>query len=178
MPVGSASGDEPCREYDIRLVGGQNMFQGKVEICSNGTWGTICASAKGSWSRTHAIIACRQLGLPTDCEWASILHTLKYHDVPYIYPCTFQLLLLWSMTTLENQWHLFIFSVTMQPRNPAGRVRMCACRLLKDARISARISALPLYLLVAASMLEELYAKVIILSKICVVVQCCWLTCC
>ena len=52
MPVGSASGDEPCREYDVRLVGGQNMFQGKVEICSNGAWGTICASATDSWTRT------------------------------------------------------------------------------------------------------------------------------
>ena len=76
---------------------------------------------------------------------------------------------IWGTVCNLKQWDLFIFSVTMQLGNPAGCMRMCVCRPLKDARISA----LPLYLLVAASMLEELYAKVIILSKICVVVQCC-----
>ena len=71
MFVGSASGDEPCTDYDVRLVGGQDMFQGQVEICSKGMWGAVCADLTfpdGSWTRTHAMITCRQLELPTDCE--------------------------------------------------------------------------------------------------------------
>ena len=47
---------------DIRLVGGTTAYEGRVEICWNRIWGTVCDDF---WSRFDAIVACRQLGFPT-----------------------------------------------------------------------------------------------------------------
>ena len=43
----------------MRLVGGDNERQGRIEICFNETWGTVCDNF---WSTNDAIVACRQLG--------------------------------------------------------------------------------------------------------------------
>ena len=48
-----------CQNGDIRLVNGTTAFQGRVEICWNETWGTICDEY---WSGHDAQVACRQLG--------------------------------------------------------------------------------------------------------------------
>ena len=51
-----------CRNGDIRLVNGTSIYEGRVEICWNETWGTVC---DGMWSESGAQVACRQLGYPT-----------------------------------------------------------------------------------------------------------------
>ena len=51
-----------CRNGDIRLVNGTSIYEGRVEICWNETWGTVC---DGMWSESSAQVACRQLGYPT-----------------------------------------------------------------------------------------------------------------
>ena len=51
-----------CQNGDIRLVNGTTAFEGRVEICWNETWGTICDQ---SWSGFDAQVACRQLGYST-----------------------------------------------------------------------------------------------------------------
>ena len=48
-----------CNSRDIRLVGGTTMYEGRVELCYNETWGTIC---DGFWTTNDANVACRQLG--------------------------------------------------------------------------------------------------------------------
>ena len=48
-----------CDNGDIRLVGSAVPRQGRVEICWNETWGTVC---DGLWSTNDANVACRQLG--------------------------------------------------------------------------------------------------------------------
>jgi len=48
-----------CNDGDIRLRGGSNQYQGRVEVCWNETWGTVC---DGYWSANDANVACRQLG--------------------------------------------------------------------------------------------------------------------
>ena len=50
-----------CHNGDIRLVNGTTAFEGRVEICWNETWGTVCDHY---WSGTDAQVACRQLGYP------------------------------------------------------------------------------------------------------------------
>ena len=51
----------PCDvEGAIRLQGGNNTF-GRVEICNDNVWGTVCDD---SWGQVDAQIACRQLGFP------------------------------------------------------------------------------------------------------------------
>lgn len=44
---------------DIRLVGGASDSEGRVEICLDGVWGTIC---ENFWSNLDAVVVCRQLG--------------------------------------------------------------------------------------------------------------------
>ena len=47
-----------CSQGDIRLQGGNNTF-GRVEICNDNVWGTVCDD---SWGQVDAQVACRQLG--------------------------------------------------------------------------------------------------------------------
>ena len=43
---------------DLQLVGGITFNQGRLEVCMNGAWGSVCDS-----DIFTAIVACRQLGL-------------------------------------------------------------------------------------------------------------------
>ena len=49
-----------CVENAIRLVGGANYTEGRVEICLSNEWGTVCNRA---WTETNAAVVCRQLHL-------------------------------------------------------------------------------------------------------------------
>ena len=48
-----------CTQGDIRLRGATTSLEGRVEICYNNKWGTVCDD---SWSEYDANVACRQLG--------------------------------------------------------------------------------------------------------------------
>ncbi len=48
-----------CNQGDIRLVGGANTRQGRVEVCNNNAWGTVCDDAFGA---AEATVVCTQLG--------------------------------------------------------------------------------------------------------------------
>ncbi len=49
-----------CTEGEVRLVGGTSNLEGRVEICLNNEWGTVCDQM---WDRTDASVLCRQLQL-------------------------------------------------------------------------------------------------------------------
>lgn len=52
----------PCSSVgEIRLVGGVDEFQGRVEVCTEAlVYSTVCSSG---WDIQDAQVVCRQLGL-------------------------------------------------------------------------------------------------------------------
>ena len=48
-----------CTYGDVRLVDGSNQYEGRVEVCINDQWGTVCDN---SWGNADASIVCKQLG--------------------------------------------------------------------------------------------------------------------
>ena len=48
-----------CADGNVRLIGGSNEVTGRVEVCINERWGTICSE---SWDSIDAGVICSQLG--------------------------------------------------------------------------------------------------------------------
>ena len=46
----------------MQLVGGSSQYEGRVEVCVNGNYGTVCDDG---WSYLNAIVVCRQLNFTT-----------------------------------------------------------------------------------------------------------------
>lgn len=48
-----------CSQGDIRLIGGTLASEGRVEVCNQNQWGSVCNI---SWDLNDANVACRQAG--------------------------------------------------------------------------------------------------------------------
>ena len=60
-----------CAHGDVQLVGGTSQYEGRVEVCINNAWGTVCHN---NWSNPDATVVCKQLGYATTgCELCTIV---------------------------------------------------------------------------------------------------------
>ena len=65
-----------CTDGQLRLVGGANIREGRVEICINNAWGTICRD--DVFSRQDAIVVCTQMGFSNRGMFPSELIQIFY----------------------------------------------------------------------------------------------------
>lgn len=57
----------PENNITLRLVGGENAYQGRIDIELDGIWGTVCDN---NWDKNDARVVCKQLGLGPGIEAA------------------------------------------------------------------------------------------------------------
>ena len=57
-------------EGSLRLVDGENVYSGRVEIFYNATWFPIC---QRGWADPDANVACKQLGMEPGSRWEQSL---------------------------------------------------------------------------------------------------------
>lgn len=50
-----------CSDGDVRLVNGSSVLEGRVEVCLNDAWGTVCDTR---FNEDVATVICRQLNFP------------------------------------------------------------------------------------------------------------------
>lgn len=62
-----------CAGGQIRLVGGFDLTEGRVEICLNREWGTVCDQ---TWDVMDGNVVCRQLGLVSIGTYVKQLYCL------------------------------------------------------------------------------------------------------
>ena len=60
-----------CTDGQLRLVGGANIREGRVEICINNAWGTICDDEL--FGTQDAVVVCTQMGFSNRGAFSSEL---------------------------------------------------------------------------------------------------------
>ena len=66
-----------CDYGAIRLRDGDTGFEGRVEICIDNVWGTVCGD---SWDENDARVVCRQLGFsPEGIKFIASNHCMQWH---------------------------------------------------------------------------------------------------
>ncbi len=58
-----------CTDGSLRLVGGASYREGRVEVCVDNCWGTVCGEG---WTERDAGNVCSKLGYPSTSK--SLMH--------------------------------------------------------------------------------------------------------
>ena len=68
---------------NVRLQDGTDKSNGRVEICQNGTWGSVC---NNTWDHTDASVLCTQLGYGNEGTTYTANSELRNLKVTYSLP--------------------------------------------------------------------------------------------
>ena len=90
-----------CNDGDIRLVGGTLEEEGRIEVCMNEVWGTVCDDL---FTSVDASVVCRQLGYSRYSKF--FINWLATNALPYMYFCFVCLLFVCILFV-----HLFTISI-------------------------------------------------------------------
>lgn len=75
-----------CSDGDVRLVGGTVANEGRVEVCTNQVWASVCYSTYGNyggslrnsnWDAIEAKVVCRQLGYLEQGKYCGVVWGVK-----------------------------------------------------------------------------------------------------
>lgn len=78
--VGPSTPQATCDDGEMRLIGGNTSLEGRVEICYNRAWGTICSDGFGA---EDADVVCRQNTLPYNGD-VKLYYNSKHQCTIYI----------------------------------------------------------------------------------------------
>ena len=65
-----------CINGDLRLAEGTVESEGRVEVCYDNQWGTVCNIG---WDNTDATVVCRQMGFISSGRFICILALIFQH---------------------------------------------------------------------------------------------------
>ena len=60
-----------CQDGDIRLSDGEAVYEGRLELCLGGVWGTVSYIG---WSQEDSMVVCRQLGYKFEGTYNEFMH--------------------------------------------------------------------------------------------------------